>query len=85
MQAIERQTYQVGQETEAAQIPHARLGRLGLLLSANDGDERDVDESKVFVADSELELTESFDKGCRLDVADGASELCLSAVGAHKS
>jgi hypothetical protein len=34
-----------------------------------------MDERKIFVADTELELTHSFDKGGRFNVTNGAAEL----------
>jgi hypothetical protein len=45
------------------------------LFSANNGDERDVYQSKILVADSELELTHSLDERHRLDIAHCASQL----------
>jgi hypothetical protein len=45
------------------------------LLASNDGDERDVQDSEVLVADSELELTHGLDERSRLDVSNGSSEL----------
>jgi hypothetical protein len=68
-------TYQIRQETQTTQIPHTCLSRLCLLFSTNDGDERDVDEGKVFVADAELELTQRLNKGGRFNVTDGTAEL----------
>ena len=68
-------TYEVRKETEAAEGVDGGLGRLRFLFAVHVGNEGDVDEGKVVVADAELELTHGFYEGCGLDVADGASEL----------
>lgn len=57
-------THQVRQKTCATEILDTSLSRLGLLLATNNGDQRDVDERKVVVSDSPLELTQSLDEGC---------------------
>lgn len=67
--------HQVGDETEATEVANGRLGRLGLELAVDRGDERDVEEGKVVLADAELELPHRFDEGRRLDVANSAAEL----------
>ena len=41
------------------------------------GNERDMDEGKVFVSNPELELPHGFDERRRLDVADGTAELFI--------
>jgi hypothetical protein len=38
---------------------------------------RDVDECKILVADTELELSHSLNKGRRLDVANGSAKLAI--------
>jgi hypothetical protein len=48
------------------------------LLASNDGDERDVYQSEVLVADSELELSHGLDERSRLDVTDGTTKLWMS-------
>jgi hypothetical protein len=68
-------THEIGQQTQPAQIPHTRLRRLGLLLAADNGNERDIDERKVFVPDAKLKLAQRLDERSRLDVADSATEL----------
>lgn len=55
------------------------LSRLRLLLAMHVGYQRNVDQSKVFVADAELELAHSLDEGSGFDIAHGASELCAAA------
>lgn len=45
------------------------------MLAADDGDERDVDKSKVFMADSELELTHGLDERHRFNITNGTTEL----------
>ena len=56
---------------------NSRLGRLGLLFPVHVGNQRDVDESKVLIADAELELPHSFDKWCRFDIAHSTTELII--------
>jgi hypothetical protein len=52
-----------------------------LLTNRTDnGNQRNVNKEKVFVAHTELELPHRFDKGRRLDVADRSSELNKSSL-----
>lgn len=74
-----RKAYQVGQETETSQIPDTGLCRFRLLLSSNDGDEGNVDQSEVLGTDSELELSHRLDEGSGLDVTDSPTKLFISS------
>jgi hypothetical protein len=51
------------------------LGRFRLLFPTNDGDQTDIDQSKVLDPDPELELSHGLDKGSGFDIAHGPSEL----------
>lgn len=68
-------TYEIRKQTQTSQITDTGLCRLCLLLSSNHGNERDVNDSKILVADTELELSQSLDERSRLDVSDSTSEL----------
>jgi len=70
--------YQIRKQTQSTKIAHTSLSGLGLLLSTNDRDEGNVDQGKVFVTDSELELSHSLNEGCRLDVSHRSTELSIS-------
>jgi hypothetical protein len=70
---------QIGQETETSKIPDTSLGRFCLLLSTNDGDEGNVDQSEVLGTDSELELSHSLNERCRFDITNGSTELLISS------
>ena len=72
---------QIGGQSEASKVPDSRLCRLRFLFTIDEGNERDVDQSKVFVADSELELTHGFNKRCGFNVSDGAAEFDNADVG----
>ncbi len=74
-------THQIRQQTQAPQVPDTRLSRLGLLLAADDRDERDIDQCKVLMADAELELAHRLDERRALDVADSSAELDDADVG----
>jgi hypothetical protein len=67
--------YEVGGESEAAEVADRSLGRLGLELSTDGGDEGNVDEGEVVVPDAELELAHRLNERGRLDVAHGSTEL----------
>ena len=69
---------EVRQETKSAQYVHGRLCRLRLLLTVHVGHERDVDQSEVFVPNTELELAHGLDEGGRLNVTDSAAQLYIS-------
>ena len=60
---------------------HGGLGGLGLLLAVHVGDEGDMDERKVFVANAELELAHGFYERRGLDVPDRPSELDVQRTG----
>lgn len=45
------------------------------MFAADDGDEGDVDKSKVFVADSELKLTHGLYERHRFNITNGTTEL----------
>lgn len=66
---------QVGEKAQTSEVSHTGLGRLCLLFAADDGDEGDVDKSKVFVADSELKLTHGLDERHRFNITNGTTEL----------
>lgn len=68
---------EIGDKSKTTQVSNTGLGRLGLLLAADDGDEGDVDEGKVLVADTELELAHCLDEWGGLDVTDCSAELEL--------
>lgn len=70
--------YQVGEESQTANITDSGLSRLRLLLAVHIDDERNVDERKVVWSDAELELTHRLDEWRRLDVTDCSSELCTT-------
>ena len=69
---------EVRQETKSAQNVHGRLCWLCLLLAVHVGYERDVDQSEVFVPNTELELAHGLDEGGRLNVTDSAAQLYIS-------
>jgi hypothetical protein len=48
------------------------------LLASNNWDEGNVDQGKVLVANSELELTHSLDEWRRFDITNGTTELFVS-------
>lgn len=52
-----------------------RLSRFCLLFAVHVGDERDMNECEVFVADSELELTHGFDEWGGFNVTDSTPKL----------
>lgn len=66
---------EVRKETQSAQSMDGGLRWLRLLLTVHVGDKRNVNESEVFVADAELELTHGLDKGCGLDVTHSPAKL----------
>jgi len=68
---------QIGGKSQSTKITDRGLGGLGLLLTdGTDGrDQGDMDQSKVIVTDTELELTHGLNKRGRLDIADGTAEL----------
>lgn len=65
----------VGKEAQATEVSDTGLGRFCLLFARDDGDEGDVDESHVIVADTELKLSHGLDKGRGFDISDGSAEL----------
>lgn len=67
--------HHVGHKTQSAQVADSCLGRLCLLLSADDGHQADVNECKVFLADAELELTHGLDERRAFNVTHGTAEL----------
>jgi len=68
-------TNEIREKTESTKISDGSLGRLGLLLSSDDGDEGDVEDGEVLVSDSELELSHGLDERSRLDISNGSTEL----------
>jgi hypothetical protein len=66
---------EIGEKTQASEVSDTGLGWFRLLLAGDDGDEGDVDEGHVIVADSELELSHGLDEWRRFDVSDGSAEL----------
>lgn len=66
-------THDIGQETQPPQIPHSGLGRLGLLLPADDGNQTDINQSEILHPDAELELPHGLDKGRGFDIPDGTA------------
>lgn len=68
-------THKVGGQAKATEVADAGLGWLRLELAVDGGDETDVDESKVVVADAELELTHRLDKRSRL-TREGKKKTC---------
>lgn len=69
------ETYKIRHETESTEITDAGLRRLGLEFAVDRRHQRDVEESKVVLADAELELPHRLDERSRLDVSDGTTEL----------
>ncbi len=67
--------YQVREKTQSSKISDTSLSGLGFLFTSNNRDERDVNQSEVFMSDSELELSHCLDERCRLDISDCSSEL----------
>jgi hypothetical protein len=74
---------EIGGETQTTKVTDGSLGRLGLLLAdgTDGGDQGNVDQGKVIVADTELELTHGLNKGSGLDITDGTSELDDADIG----
>ena len=70
-----RGTYEVRKQTQATQGVNGGLCRFCLLLSVHIWDERHVNQSKVFVSNTELELPHCLDERGGLDITHGASEL----------
>ncbi len=62
---------EIGGDSGAAEFLHRVLSRFGLLLTHHPQhrDQADMHEADVLPADSELELAQSFDERCALDVA----------------
>ena len=77
--AGQRDTYNIRAQAESPEVPHAHLSRLSLLLvhSADHWNQRHVNEAKVLVTDSELELPHGLDKRSGFDVANGSTELFM--------
>jgi hypothetical protein len=73
-------THQIGKKTQSAQITNTGLSWLSLLLSSNNGDKGNVDESKVVVTDPKLELTHGLNERRRLDITDGTTQLSVSGI-----
>ena len=67
--------YEVRGEAEATKVANRGLGRLGLELSVDGGDERDMDEGEVVMSDAELELAHRLNERGRLDVSDRSTKL----------
>lgn len=72
---------QVGEKTQTSEIPDTGLSRFRLLFTTDDGNEGHVNESKVFVADSELELAHGLNERHRFNVTHGTTE--LTAISKH--
>jgi hypothetical protein len=51
------------------------LSRLGFLLSPYDGNQTDVDQGEVFMADPELELSHCLDEWSGFDITDSTTQL----------
>lgn len=68
-------TYEIREETEASEVSDGRLSGLRLLLATDDGDQGDVEDGKVLVSDSELELSHRLDERGRLNVSNGSTKL----------
>src|SRR5258705_9511277 len=66
----------VGLDTDAEHFFYAVLGGLGFQFAGggDEGNERHVDEECVFCAEFEAHLTDGFEEGKGLDVADGAAD-----------
>lgn len=75
---MKARAYQIWEKTQSSQISDTGLSGLGLLFSTNDRDEGDVNQGKVLVTDSELELAHGLDEWRGFDITDGTAELNLS-------
>src|SRR5712672_2840550 len=66
----------VGLDTDAEQFFYAVLSGLGFQFtgSGDKGNERHMDEERVFCAEFEAHLTDGFEEGKRFDVADRAAD-----------
>src|SRR5258708_7409437 len=63
-------------DTDAEHFFYAVLGGLGFQFAGggDEGNQCDVDEERVFCAKFEAHLTDGFEEGKGLDVADGAAD-----------
>lgn len=79
--------YQVRRETQSSEITDGGLSGLGLLFTngSDRRDQGDMDQCKVVVADTELELAHCLHKRCRFDITDGASEFNNADIGLFAS
>ena len=84
--SCERQTIDVGVDTDAAQLVHRVLRRLRLQLARrlDERDERDVDVHDVLRPDLAPELADRLEERQRLDVADRAADLGDDDVGRRR-
>lgn len=67
--------YQVGCETGGTGIADSLLSWLGLLLTANNGNKRDVDLEEVFLSGTTAQLSHGLNKGPRFNITDSSSQL----------
>jgi len=75
---MKARAYQIREKTQSSQITDTGLSGLGLLFSTNDRDEGDVNQGKVLVTNSELELTHGLDEWRGFDITDSTAELYMS-------
>ena len=69
----------------SSEVSDGRLGGLGLLLSSNDRDQGHVEDGKVLVSDSELELSHRLNERSRLNVSNSSTELQIDQGGRRMS
>lgn len=72
---------QIRPETSTANIANGSLGRLGLLLRADQRDVADVDLQEVVLAGPPLELTHRLHKRCAFNVSNSTAQLDDANVG----
>lgn len=67
---------QIRVQTGTAKVTDAHLGRLSLLFAnrSDNRNKRNMDQAKVLVTDTELELTHGLNEGSRFDITDGTTQ-----------
>lgn len=79
--ATRQETHDIRQQAQTPQIPHTRLSRFRLLFTSDDRNQTNVNQRKVLVTDSELELSHGFDERSTLDITDCTTEFDDAHVG----
>lgn len=73
-------TNQIGEESKSTKSMDGRLGGLRLLFTMHIGDQRDVDQSKVLVSDTELKLAHRLHEGRGFNVTNRTTKLSRTLV-----